>query len=367
MKKYRIAMIASCMTINGISTVIKNYCENIDLKRFSITVIAGKPINELYRTEFEKLGIEVIELPERKENTVQYYVELVRTFRKKRIDVVHVHGNSATISLELLLAKIAGVKVRIAHIHNSKCEHEKANMLLLPLLKLTCTNGMACSSLAGEWIFGKDNFYVLPNGFKTSRFKFCSVDRDIVRNQYKIADKYVIGSVGRMNDQKNQQFLLDIFTEIAAKNERAVLMMVGDGPNYKMIEQEAQRHKFSERIVLTGECQHTEKTYSAFDVFVMPSKYEGLGIVALEAQISGLPCIVSDNVPKDVMLSDNIQFVSLCDKKKWIESVLAQERFDQSSREEFYEANRSSIMKYDIDNDVKLLERQYLTYLNMVS
>ena len=114
MKKYRIAMIASCMTINGISTVIKNYCENIDLKRFSITVIAGKPINELYRTEFEKLGIEVIELPERKENTVQYYVELVRTFRKKRIDVVHVHGNSATISLELLLAKIAGVKVRIA-------------------------------------------------------------------------------------------------------------------------------------------------------------------------------------------------------------------------------------------------------------
>jgi len=83
MKKYRIAMIASCMTINGISTVIKNYCENIDLKRFSITVIAGKPINELYRTEFEKLGIEVIELPERKENTVQYYVELVRTFRKK--------------------------------------------------------------------------------------------------------------------------------------------------------------------------------------------------------------------------------------------------------------------------------------------
>lgn len=368
LRRIKLAMLVNDLNMNGISNVVLSYCRELNKYEFEIHIIAGTPVNPVHRQDAIQNNIVITELPSRKKESRHYYKRLFEVLRDEKFDIVHVHGNSATMTVELFLAWLSGTTVRIAHSHNTTCSNMKVHKLLYPFFSLLYTDGFACSDAAGKWLFHNKPFTVIYNGFRTEKFVFNRDSRKGIREALHIKDSdFVMGHVGRFNSQKNHEFLLRVFESVATINLNAWLLLIGDGPDFEKVKQMVSLHPNKERIIVYGETKETAKMYSAMDVFVFPSKFEGLGIVALEAQISGLPCIVSDNVPKDVILSDNIQFVSLCDKKEWIESVLAQERFDQSSREEFYEANRNSIMKYDIDNDVKLLERQYLTCLNMIS
>ncbi len=358
MKKIKIAMVVHNLTINGISNVIKNYSENINKDKFEITIIAGMPIANLYQKLYHNLKIELIALPNYQKNKFRYYINLFKNLKNKKFDIIHIHGNSINCLVELLLAYFVNIKSRIMHIHNSINSHPFLHKLLFPIFILICTDYFACGKLAGDWFYGKKKYKIIPNGFETEKFQFNNYNRNNLRKKLGLSNKVVIGHVGRFNYQKNQEFLLNIFTEVASKNKNYYLLLVGNGPDYIKIKDLISNSPFKDRIILYGETENTSILYSAIDIFILPSRYEGLPIVLLEAQISGLPCIVSDVVTKEVNLG-NIMWQSLhTNYSDWSDLVLNIKPNIQK-REKFYEENIKLINKYQIKENVKELEKIY--------
>lgn len=352
-KKIRIVMVAVDLSRTGISTVIMNYCRNIDLSKFQIDLLVGNHIVPEYRKECNQLGIKIIELPFKFDNTIGFYFGLLKNLSSKKYDIVHVHGNSAMITPELFIAFIKRIKVRIAHSHNTTCDHKKIDKLLRPIFKILYTDGFACSTLAGKWLFQNDKFEVIPNGFETDRFIFSNINRNQIRNELNINDKFVIGHIGQFNDQKNHRFLLKIFKKIGKQRRDAVLLLVGNGPDKQEICKLIDKHPFSDRIIVYGETEYPEKIYSAMDVFAFPSKFEGLGIVLLEAQINGLKCIASNVVPPEAIISKNVELYSLEeDIENWCNAIIKAKSIE---RKEFFTKYKDEIEKYNIIKNAEQL------------
>lgn len=360
-RQIKLAIIANDMIKNGISAVIMNYCENINLDKFDVTIIAGQPIHPYYEEKCEELGIRKIVLPSRKKNSVVYYKSLFNVLGKEKFDIVHVHGNSATISIELLIAKLHGIKIRIAHSHNTTCNNIRLHDFLYPLFSQVYTDAFACSEKAGEWLFRDNDFYVIRNGFRVEDYKFRKTARERVREQLGLQGKFVMGHVGRFNYQKNHPFLLEVFEQVGKLNIEAYLLLVGTGPDYDKVKDLISEHPYKDRIILYGETNNVQDLYCAMDVFVLPSRYEGLGIVLLEAQISGLPCVVSDVISREVELGGNISFLALtASKEQWAETIV---RANGNDRIEFYACYIKEIERYDIRNNVKEIEKLYSTFM----
>lgn len=356
-KKIKVAMITNDMNINGISTVVMNYCQHLNKSDFDVTIIAGNPINEFYIKECEQYGISLVRMPARRENPICFYLSLFKQLRKNRYDIVHVHGNSAMITPELLLAWLCGIKHRIAHSHNSTCDNIKAHKILLPLFDTLYTDGFACSILAGEWLFRNKKFTVIHNGFEVEKFRFDEEKRKNLREKYGLEDSFVIGNVARFNNQKNHPFLLKVFESIAKQNNKAKLVLLGTGPNLESVKKEISCSEFKDRILYLGETSTVNDYYNMMDVFVLPSKHEGLGIVFVEAQINGLPVITSDQVPREVDIGQVANFLSLdASVEEWAEAIL---RVKPVNRTEFYVKNSNKINLYNIKNNVLTLERYY--------
>lgn len=362
-KKIKVVMVASKLDITGVSTVIMNYCNNIDKDKFSISIIAGKPVTDSYLNIAKESNVDVIELPNKRDNLFKYYLCLFKELKQGKYDIVHVHGNSALMSLELMVAKMAGIKCRIAHSHNSTCSNLKLHKILYSFFNRLYMKGFACSTIAGDWLYKNKNYEVLENGFVTSDFCFSEDLRNKIRKQLNCENKFVIGHIGRFNDQKNQEFLLEIFKSIGLKRKNAVLLLVGAGPKYEEIKMKIDEHPFKNRIIMYGETENPAEIYNAMDIFVMPSKFEGLGIVALEAQINGLNCVVSDRLPKDIILGDRVTFLSLDNMNEWEEEI-DKHNIDENDRKNFYKNNIKLIEKYDIKYGVKKLEKIYSQLLN---
>lgn len=362
--RIKIAMITNHLGLMGISSVIINYSKALEPQKFEITIIAGSPIADQYRRECKSCGIFLVELPSRHQKPINHYLQLGKVLKKNKYDIVHVHGNSSIMSLELTLARIAGVKVRIAHSHNSTCPNMRLHKILYPYFKRTYTQALACGSLAGEWLFGKNQFSVLPNGFETEKFVFSEIDRKKVRSNLKIEGAFVIGHVGRFNEQKNHEYLLEIFKEVVSIRRNSFLILVGAGPDYKKIKDKINSHPYKDRIILYGESNDVAALYSAMDIFVLPSKYEGLPVVLLEAQISGLPCVVSDRVTHEINFG-NIYWNSIEDKpSEWANRILNIKVEKTEKRIEISNFNKINATEYDINFSVEKLSRLYTNIYN---
>lgn len=359
--KISVAMVANNLEINGISSVIMNYCTHINLDEFEICIMAGSGIADCHRIVCEKLGIMVIELPNRKKNSMNYFKALNQSLRKRHFDIIHVHGNQSAIAIELFLGWKNGIKVRIAHSHNTTCMNMKLHRLLKPAFNIFYTDGFACGEAAGQWLFGDKPFTVIPNGFDTKKFKFDEVVRREVRHELGIKNEKVLGHIGRLNDQKNQEFLLQIFDEVAKQDADTKLLMVGTGPKEEEIRRIVENHSYREQIVMYGESNVPERLYSAMDCFVFPSRYEGLPVTLLEAQISGLPCVISDTITQEVVLSESVISIPLSiGSEKWAQVVINAIK-DRKKAKENVERN---FEKYEINNTIELLEKQYKKCVN---
>lgn len=365
MAKLKVVHITKTMPMNGISTVIQNYCLNLDRSQCEITIITGDPVADYFVNLYAEAGIELVNIHESMKQPQRFYSALFRELKKRSFDIAHIHGNSATISMELMLAKLAGIKVRIAHSHNSTCTHKAEHYVLKPVFNSLYTDGFACSDMAGQWMFGGRPFSVVPNGFDTRRFIFSDADRRAVREELGLGQRFVIATVARFNDQKNHPFLLKVFEEVAKQRSDAVLLLVGDGPNLGKVQEMIRQHPYGDRIIYYGTTSQVERIYSAADVFVLPTKYEGLGIVFIEAQINGLPVVTSDQVPAEVNITGRTKFFALTDAPaKWAEGVL---NVDSVNRNSFYEEHIAQILTYDITNNAKELGEKYKAMVKRVN
>lgn len=357
-QKIRLVMVVANFSINGISTVIMNYCRKLDSKRFDITIMAGSPIDIAYKKECDLIGIHLIVLPSKKKKAKKYYKHLWESLAQG-YDIVHVHGSSAVIAIELLIAFFRGIKIRIAHCHSTTCTHIYLHNLLKPVLNCLYTEGFACSSLAGKWLFGEKKIYIIPNSFDTKKYRFDETSRKEIREKLHIDNQMLIGHIGRFNDSKNQTFVLKIFEQIAEINSEANLILVGTGPDFDMINQLVQKSTHFNRIIIYGETLETQKMYAAMDVFVFPSKHEGMPVALLEAQISGLPCVVSDKVTCEVDFGD-ICWKSIEERPEiWARAVL-RELKKPISRCDYFNSHKNWIQEYDIEKSTKHLEEIYL-------
>lgn len=362
MEKYKVGIVTNHFEITGISSVILNYCENIDKSKFEFTIFAGSPISEKNALRCQQNGINLIVLPPRKSECFKHYYKLYKELKNNSFDIIHVHGNSSMMAIELTIAWLCGIKTRIAHSHNTVCQNMIVHKLINRYFKMMYTKALACGMDAGEWLFGKNNFEVLPNAIDVSKFCYDEKIRNEIRDKYDLNDKYVIGHIGRFNEQKNHKYLIKIFSECIKYNDSIYMMLVGEGPIKKEIEKMIKLDGLESRVILCGGTSVPEQFYSAFDAFVLPSLYEGLPVVLLEAQLSGLLCYVSDTITKE-MDAGEINWFSIKENPSKCALLILNHINEYRNRKETFNLILSQFPQYNIKVSSKKLENIYLHLL----
>lgn len=308
---------------NGISTCILNYSETLRNDGAAVDIAAPNIVEQEVRDRIRKCGAALYELPFRNTSTLLYWNKLKKIIKKGKYDIVHVHGNSATMTVELSAAFVSGCKIRIAHSHNTTCEHQKAHRLLLPFFKALCTHGAACGVKAGEWLFKDKDFKVIRNGIDIEKYSYSDKKRKICRDKYGLSpEAIVIGHVGIFNYQKNHEFLVKIFSGLQRSSDAYRLFLVGDGELRENTERLAEQLRVRDKIVFAGNEENVSESLSAMDLFVMPSRFEGLPFVLVEAQASGLPCIVSSAVTAEADLTGLVSYIAGFDEAVWVENIM---------------------------------------------
>ncbi len=254
-----------------------------------------------------------------------------------------------------------GTKV-IAHAHSvGTPKNTKADTKIREILKKICSHisdlGFACSEEGGESKYTKkfrksSRYSVINNAIEIEKFFFKEKNRIEKRRQLGLGQEFVIGSVGRLAKEKNYLFLIDVMAELLQNNKQCRLLLVGEGEQRKQIEEKAERLGVTDSLLMVGRTQCPEEYYPAMDVFVLPSLYEGFGMVNIEAQASGLPCIVSEAVPRTVDISGRVTFLPH-DVHRWCEAL------DEMSRNEKFDREKVYSKKYDIHQEAKRMEAFY--------
>lgn len=300
-------------------------------------------------------GCNMLYLPNRRTETIKYLSNLKTVIKNGNYDVIHIHGNSATMLPEVWLAKRYGIMKRIVHCHNSKCEHPAVNAVLSPYFRTLYTDAVACSEVAGNWLFGENNFTVIHNAIDLNRFSFSDSYRTIYRKKLSISnDCLLLGHIGGFNEQKNHVFLIDVFYELQ-KKRNAELILIGTGELLHQTKEKCERLGISQKVHFLGLRNDVERWLCAMDIFVFPSRWEGLGMAAIEAQATGLPVLASTEVPQEACLTTYMQFVSLEQGVKiWVHLIL---KMSEMNRERKIE--RELFSDYDISSECKKMLALY--------
>lgn len=318
---------------NGITNVISNYDYYINRGEICMDYVL---INKKHNSKTKKLKGNVFFLPMRNRNPFVYFFKLYKLMKKGKYSLVHVHGNSSTMLVEILAAFAAGVPNRIAHAHSTYCTHEKVNKILAPVFRKLVTYGIACSRDAGQWLFGnKTPFFISKNGIDIDRFSFNIETRKKYRKELGWEDSFVIGNVGYLGYPKNQSFLIDIFNEIQKKNINAKLILVGEGEDFSELQKKVNELNLKTKVEFLGQRNDVNMLLQAMDFFVVPSFFEGFSISILEAEISGLKIICSDTIPREVNVTGNVIYQSLnTGPQSWAQVITMQKDYQRNDQSE---------------------------------
>ena len=355
----KICMVTYNFVNNGIAKVILSYSIELVRHGHSVTVLVGGPCEQDKVGEATACGIRIARLPDKKSDTLGYFKALANALNAERFDVCHVHGNSGMVFPELLIAKLSHSGIVACHCHSTGCEHPLLHRILKPFVPRLCDCMLACSGEAGKWLFGDADYTVLPNSFELCKFEYDVKARDSLRNAYGIDGKtYVLGNVARLNPEKNHAFLIDVFTAFHAEHPDSVLMIVGGGPGERDIRSLVDSSSVKNSIVLLGNVADPSKLYSVMDCFVFPSIHEGLGIVLIEAQLAGLDCYVSSNVPNEACVSNRFHTISLdFSAADWASEIAGSLTCSRDrSKCSFYE---QKLERFDIRSSYRILQNVY--------
>ena len=360
----RVAHVIGNWLGGGVESVVMNYYRNIDRNKVQFDFLCSESSTDIPYEEIEKLGGRVFIVPNYAK-VFKYQKGLKKIFKATHYKIAHSHISTMSV-FPLRAAKKAGVPVRIAHSHGTTNKKEKKKNLLKqvlrPFSRVYATDYMCCSELAGRWLFGdkeydKGNVYLLNNAIDLDKFKYNESLRKEKRKELGISDDtLIIGHVGRFVEQKNHRFLIDVFNEIHKKNSNSLLLLVGQGPLKKEIENKVEELKLNDSARFLGQRNDINELYQAFDVFLLPSLYEGLPVVGVEAQAMGLLCIFSDDMTKETKVLDTTRFISLnTSAEEWATIIL-----DDYSKFKRHDTT-SEITKnnFNIKNETSKLENEY--------
>lgn len=306
---------------NGITNVIFNYLSVI---RRSVRqdYVAINRLDSYYSGILEQNGITLYSFD--RSNVLKYVMALSKIIRKNKYDAIHIHGNSHTVLLELLAAKIGGCNHRIIHAHSTNCGSVVLHKLLKIPFDWLCTHRLACGDMAGKFMFGTKTFEIINNGIDIIKYSFVIGQRASLRAKMSLSDNdTLIGHVGYFLELKNQSFLVDVFSELVKRdNNNYHLILIGDGALRQEIERKVDGLGLKDKVTFTGNINNVSDYLNAIDLIVMPSLFEGLPLTLVEQQANGLQCIVSDTITKEADKTGNLRFISLnAPISEWVQTI----------------------------------------------
>lgn len=353
----RVLHMIGTLEAGGSQNMVMTLYRCMDREQIQFDFVVDHPDRMFYASEIENMGGMIYYAPTFKGTNVKEIIAFWHHFfeEHREYKVLHSHVRSYA-SVYIPIAKKHGV-FTIIHSHSTSNGAGLASIVKSILqfpLRYQADYFMACSETAGKWLFGNkvcegDRFKVIPNSIDTSLYSFNPKERERVREELNLSDSYVIGHVGRLTKPKNHTFLLKVFEEYAKKYNKAKLLLVGDGDLREEIERQIADLNLCDKVILVGNRKDTYRYYQAMDVFVFPSLWEGLGIVAIEAQTAGLSCVVSDTVPKEIdMECGLVSFLPLdIAETEWVKEIeLCREKNSaRSGREEFVKAKGYDVLR----------------------
>ncbi len=347
------------MGYEGISSVILNYAENMSTSDISLGIITYPTTAVEIKHRLDEVA-ETYTIPKKKKDLKGYILGLYKVL-EQQFDVIHIHGNSGMMLIEVTIAKVKRVKRIITHCHNTKCDHPLLNKILKYPMKWMATDLMACSEAAGTWLYGNCEFKVLNNAIDVERFAYNVDVREQYRDLFGVKENEpLIGHIGSFIEQKNHAFLLDIFQRVHEKRPNVKLILVSDGPKLQMIKRKVCELGLQDNVIFAGRRSDVSNLYQAMDVFVMPSMWEGLPLVMLEAQAAGLPVIVSDAITKEAKCTSRVSFIKLDESLDlWAEEIINEIEIKRSQYSEVKAEFVNSA--FDIKVEAEKLENIYLT------
>lgn len=330
-KPIRVAEIVGKYIGGGVESVVLNYFSFIDREKIQFDFICDSDSTDIPYEQIESMGGRVILIPPY-QRFFKYQKELKRILKEGNYKIVHSHINALSI-FPLRAAKKAGVPIRIAHSHSTSNKKEwKKNLIkniLKPFSKVYANKYMCCSELAGRWLFGnkeydKGNVYLLNNAIDLDKYKYNEEARNLKRKEMGIKPgTFVVGHIGRFVEQKNHRFLIDIFNEIHKKNNNSLLLLAGQGPLMDEIKEKVHTLGLDNNVQFLGQRKDANELYQVFDLFLLPSLYEGLPVVGVEAQASGNLCYLSSDMTKETKVLDSTVFMSLENTaKEWANAII---------------------------------------------
>lgn len=324
----RILHIAPNMQAGGLESLIMNWYREIRQYDIQFDFLVHYKKSCFYDNEIEQLGGKIYRFTLRDDNNLIKYVHDLNKFYKKHPEykIIHCHMNSIGF-IHLMVAKKNGVKIRIAHSHNSKTEYNlkgAIKSILMRPVRFASTHNFACSTESGRYLFKNKPFKVIPNAIDVNRFKFNPVKRNAYRTAHNLGKKLIIGHMGRFDEQKNHKYLLEIFQEIHSSNPNSILLLAGTGKLMPEIKEYASSLGLTSSVRFLGAIKNTDEFYNGIDIFVLPSLFEGLPVTGIEAQVSGLPCFFSKNITEEVKISNITTFLPInITPRKWAKAIIA--------------------------------------------
>lgn len=365
-KRIKVAEVVTRLEYGGVESVILNYINHMEKREeFEIHIIT-QDINSTGCIKlFEESGCIVHIITHKRKNILKNLIELNQILKREKFSIIHSHMNLTNFYV-LVLGRIHGCKNRISHVHSVL----KANSFLKKICykiiflinRVAANKYITCGIEAGNIYFGnkymeKGKVELFPNAVDMEKFQYNEFLRSRIREKYGIKeDELVIGHIGRFTQVKNHIFLLQILKCMLERKVKVRLMLVGGGELLEEIKEEARKLGVFNDIIFVGNTNKTFEYYQAMDVFVLPSFYEGIPVVAVEAQCSALPCILSDNIDKSCKILEDVQFLPLDTPiEEWIKHIL-EYRMHSRSREVKKQIREAG---YDILTEANLLAKFY--------
>lgn len=362
----RILHSVSNMDRAGIETMLMNYYRHMDRDKIQFDFLCNKEKSGAYDKEILQMGGKIFHTPGL--NPIKYfkYLKYMKEVFKKNGEYRIVEAHNGALGVYALhAAKVNNVPVRIFHAHGASITKDwklPIKLVCKAMLPANMNYHFSCGIAAARCYFGdkvvrQKDYELIPNAIDVKEFVFNEDIRKNLRSQYNLDGKNVLGHVGRFMKQKNHTFLIDVFERVAQKDKDAVLVLLGDGELMDEIRKKVNDKKLDDRVVFVGNVANANEWYNAFDVFVLPSIWEGLPVVGVEAQANDLPCIFSDCITREIELLEKTKFISLdTDVTVWADEII--DKFKYTNRK-----NNMSLItdkNYNIEIESKKLQERYL-------
>lgn len=329
--KFKILQVMNGASLGGISTVMLNYYRNMNREKYTFELALYNSDLGYNGEQFVNLGCQVFFLPLKSKSMLIYIRTLWRILKNGNYNAIHVHSNR-TSYVALMVAKFCGVNVRVAHAHTAQPPttfKEKikrvTSIWLTPLFAtklLACTNDAGCSIFGGS-ILKNDKYQVLHNAIEIRKFAYNKNIRNAVRKDLGLEDCIIIGNVGNLGPEKNQQYLLRIMAELCKNENRWHLLIIGAGELLDTLVNQTNFLGIQDHVTFLGQRSDVNELLQAMDVFIIPSFFEGFSLAGLEACISGLPVFLSDKIPRDLGCFKNAQYLSIEDEPStWAKLII---------------------------------------------